>query len=131
MTRAMKTLRISHAEVRTRYGQGPSACLPSRFLAEIPEDNTDRVQYQAPRAPSSYSRMPSRSAAASRPTLAKGGDTVNGIRSGAIVRHAKFGEGIVLAIAGNGDNARVQVQFKRLGTKWLVLGYANLQLLES
>jgi len=130
MTRAMKELRIGHAEVRTRYGQGASHSLPSRFLAEIPEDNTDRMFFDPARAPSAYarSRPSAREPAAS---IAKGGDEIAGIRSGAIVRHAKFGEGIVLATAGTGDNARIQVQFKRFGSKWLVLGYANLQVLES
>jgi len=28
---------------------------------------------------------------------------------------------------GQGSNARVQVNFSRSGTKWLVLAYANLE----
>ena len=124
MTRAMEALRIGYAEVRTRYGRGASPGVASRFLAEIPEDNLDRMFYE-PRHSSTYSR------ARSPAPVAKGGDEINGIRSGALVRHAKFGEGIVLATAGSGDSTRVQVQFKRAGVKWLVLGYANLQLLES
>ena len=55
----------------------------------------------------------------------------SGLRSGAAVKHPKFGEGVVLAMEGDGDNTRLQVRFRRVGTKWLVLGYANLQLLES
>ncbi len=42
------------------------------------------------------------------------------------VRHAKFGDGVVLSLEGQGANARVQVNFERQGTKWLMLGYANL-----
>jgi DNA helicase-2/ATP-dependent DNA helicase PcrA len=45
------------------------------------------------------------------------------------VRHAKFGDGVVLSLEGQGANARVQVNFERQGTKWLMLGYANLESL--
>jgi DNA helicase-2/ATP-dependent DNA helicase PcrA len=42
------------------------------------------------------------------------------------VRHAKFGEGVVLNFEGRGLDARVQVRFAREGTKWLALQYAKL-----
>jgi DNA helicase II / ATP-dependent DNA helicase PcrA len=42
------------------------------------------------------------------------------------VAHAKFGEGVVLAFEGRGMDARVQVKFRREGTKWLALQYAKL-----
>ena len=45
------------------------------------------------------------------------------------MRHAKFGEGIVLKYEGSGANARIQVNFNDVGAKWLVAAYANLQTL--
>jgi DNA helicase-2/ATP-dependent DNA helicase PcrA len=50
-----------------------------------------------------------------------------GLRLGQRVRHAKFGDGVVLSLEGQGAHARVQVNFERQGTKWLMLGYANLE----
>jgi len=50
-----------------------------------------------------------------------------GMRLGARVRHGKFGEGTVLNVEGQGPQARVQVNFERQGTKWLMLAYANLE----
>ena len=38
----------------------------------------------------------------------------------------RFGEGVILAFEGNGPNARVQVNFADLGSKWLVAQYARL-----
>ena len=35
-------------------------------------------------------------------------------------------EGVVLNFEGDGEHARVQVNFRDSGTKWLVLAYANL-----
>jgi DNA helicase-2/ATP-dependent DNA helicase PcrA len=42
------------------------------------------------------------------------------------VAHATFGEGIVTDCEGSGAHARVQVNFERAGSKWLVMAYANL-----
>jgi DNA helicase II / ATP-dependent DNA helicase PcrA len=48
------------------------------------------------------------------------------IHAGMQVFHNKFGEGKVLAIEGQGDDARAQVQFGRHGVKWLALSVAKL-----
>ncbi|OBS30609.1 DNA helicase II [Tepidimonas fonticaldi] len=48
------------------------------------------------------------------------------IRTGMAVFHTKFGEGRVLAIEGQGADARAQVDFRRHGTKWLALAVAKL-----
>jgi DNA helicase II / ATP-dependent DNA helicase PcrA len=50
-----------------------------------------------------------------------------GVRLGARVRHGKFGDGVILNVEGSGAHARVQVNFERQGTKWLMVQYANLQ----
>ena len=48
-------------------------------------------------------------------------------RLGQRVNHPKFGEGVVLTLEGDGDHARVQVNFADAGAKWLVIAYAKLQ----
>jgi DNA helicase-2/ATP-dependent DNA helicase PcrA len=45
------------------------------------------------------------------------------------VYHQVFGEGVVLNFEGRGASARVEVNFDTEGGKWLVLQYANLQLM--
>jgi DNA helicase-2/ATP-dependent DNA helicase PcrA len=42
------------------------------------------------------------------------------------VRHARFGDGVVINFEGRGLDARVQVRFASEGTKWLALQYAKL-----
>jgi DNA helicase-2/ATP-dependent DNA helicase PcrA len=42
------------------------------------------------------------------------------------VFHNKFGEGVILALEGRGEDARAQVNFGRHGTKWLALSIAKL-----
>jgi DNA helicase-2/ATP-dependent DNA helicase PcrA len=47
-------------------------------------------------------------------------------RSGQSVFHNKFGEGVIVTLEGQGEDARAQVNFGRHGTKWLALSVAKL-----
>jgi DNA helicase-2/ATP-dependent DNA helicase PcrA len=42
------------------------------------------------------------------------------------VTHPKFGSGVIVNSEGRGAEARVQVNFRSAGMKWLLLEYANL-----
>lgn len=118
MTRAMEKLVISHAEVRRQYGR-EEYHRPSRFLNELPAELLDEVRPKARFQP--MSAKPREQA----PKLFAATEDV-GFRLGQQVRHAKFGEGVVMAIEGSGAHTRIQVRFAEHGTKWLVLAYANL-----
>lgn len=48
-------------------------------------------------------------------------------RIGQSVAHTRFGEGVIVNIEGSGQEARVQVNFRREGVKWLALSVAKLQ----
>jgi DNA helicase-2/ATP-dependent DNA helicase PcrA len=120
MTRAMKQLYLTHAEVRRLYGSEYYAS-PSRFIGEIPEGLIQPV-----RAAAAAPRWPVAEPAAD---YADERASDAGMRLGSRVRHAKFGEGVVLNYEGQGAQARVQVHFEQAGSKWLVLAYANLQSL--
>jgi len=115
MTRAMKTLYLSYAEQRRLHGVDSYGQV-SRFVREIPEDLVEevrpRVQVSRPLAVGRF--RPEEPAAP-------------GMRLGGRVRHGKFGEGVILNVEGNGAQARVQVNFERQGTKWLMVQYANLE----
>ncbi|MBD3822799.1 MAG: DNA helicase II, partial [Thiotrichales bacterium] len=52
-----------------------------------------------------------------------------GYAVGSRVFHQKFGEGMVIDTEGAGDHARVQVNFKHAGLKWLVTAFAKLEKL--
>jgi DNA helicase-2/ATP-dependent DNA helicase PcrA len=116
-TRAMRQLFITYAEQRRLYGVDQYGA-PSRFIAELPpefvEEIRPRLQVSRPvyiKRSSSLDEMPA-------PAM----------KMGARVRHAKFGEGVVLSFEGNGPHARIQVNFEAQGTKWLMLSYANLEV---
>jgi DNA helicase-2/ATP-dependent DNA helicase PcrA len=50
-----------------------------------------------------------------------------GFRPGQRVRHPKYGEGVVYRREGDGDDAKLTVQFSRFGLKKLVEKYAQLE----
>jgi ATP-dependent DNA helicase UvrD/PcrA len=64
-----------------------------------------------------------------RKSAAAGAGSELGIRLGQHVRHKKFGDGVIFNCEGQGAHARVEVNFETAGTKWLVLSYANLDLM--
>jgi DNA helicase-2/ATP-dependent DNA helicase PcrA len=49
-----------------------------------------------------------------------------GLRVGDDVRHEKFGEGVILGMAGEGDKAEAKVRFRDAGEKTLLLAWAPL-----
>jgi DNA helicase-2/ATP-dependent DNA helicase PcrA len=117
ITRARKILYLTYAEQRRLHGVDNFA-VPSRFIREIPPELLAEVRPTV---------------AVSRPVYRRRDDAYadrgNGVRLGQRVRHRKFGEGVVLNSEGAGAHARVQVNFEQAGTKWLVVAYANLELM--
>jgi DNA helicase II / ATP-dependent DNA helicase PcrA len=116
-TRAMRHLYVTYAEQRRLYGVDTYG-QPSRFIGEFPPELIEEIR---PRLQ------------VSRPVFVKRSSTLDetpaaGMRMGSRVRHSKFGDGVVLNFEGNGPHARIQVNFERQGTKWLMLSYANLEV---
>jgi DNA helicase-2/ATP-dependent DNA helicase PcrA len=118
ITRAREQLVLTCAERRRLYGS-ETYSLPSRFIDEIPKELIDEIR---PR-PGIHTTSPVSSAN----DYVYPDTTATGISLGQHVRHSKFGDGVVMNCEGQGSNARVQVNFSRSGTKWLVLAYANLE----
>ena len=44
-----------------------------------------------------------------------------------MVRHARFGQGVIIAAEGSGSDARAQINFGDAGVKWLLLAVAKLE----
>lgn len=127
ITRAKEALYITHAEQRRMHGTD-SFSQASRFISEIPDELVEeirprvQVQVQVSRpiqSPLRHARTAS--------GVAPGAEL--GVRLGQRVRHAKFGDGVILNCSGQGAHAQVEVNFETVGTKILVLAYANLNLM--
>jgi len=107
ITRAREHLLITSARLRRFYGETHYP-QPSRFIKNLPAE----ILYQE-----HQSSMPVTSA-----------ESQTGVSIGANVTHPSFGEGVVVSLEGLGNAARITVQFRRAGTKRLMLKYAALQL---
>ncbi|MEM7502492.1 MAG: DNA helicase II [Pseudomonadota bacterium] len=123
ITRARRTLYMTHAEQRRMHGM-ESFSQQSRFIAEIPDEFIEEIR---PRV--QVSRPVRRPESRGSRGRGLGAQDELGIRLGQRVRHNKFGDGVILNCEGQGAHARVEVNFENAGTKWLVLGYANLDLM--
>jgi len=118
ITRAREQLVVTSAEVRRLYG-GENYNKLSRFIREIPDEYIQEIR---PRA--RFSRPGVQAVASIGRDRA---ETDTGLFVGQCVNHARFGDGIVLNLEGQGAQSRVQVNFEDVGSKWLIASMANLQ----
>jgi len=143
LTRARRRLYLTFAQSRMLHGQ-TRYNIASRFLSEIPEGLVQRINSgrgnfaswsSSPGSPSGgfSSAWGTESARGARRESAGAGrsgvpfaDTALPFRVGQNVVHAKFGPGVIVNAEGRGADARVQVNFRSAGLKWLALEYAKL-----
>jgi DNA helicase-2/ATP-dependent DNA helicase PcrA len=117
LTRAKERLYLSWALHRRIHGYGVGE--PSRFLSEMPEEHL--VPLNAPRAEPRFAEAP--------PPPAVDGDEPWPLRVGDRVRHARWGEGLVVGLERDGTDVVVTVGFASVGRKKLSLQYAHLETL--
>ncbi len=118
ITRAREQLVVTSAEVRRLYG-GESYNMLSRFVREIPSELMQEIR---PKANFSRPMMPE------SPRIGQDRASADtGLCVGQRVNHARFGDGIILNLEGQGPQSRVQVNFEEVGSKWLIASMANLQ----
>lgn len=158
LTRAMDSLFVTRARYRRRYGNDmPEASMASRFLEEIPSHLLENLGNASSAAGdgasryglsrygdqnrSHYSYEDEDQSSAHRPLGGKfygskrAGSTPSasapssGLGKGQRVRHPKYGEGILLARDGEGEEAKLTVQFSKSGVKKLVEKFAQLERL--
>lgn len=145
ITRARDRLYLTRSIKRTLYGKNED-CIQSRFLKELrpilkPEikeekpayskalyDKSDDLGYSEKHGSgysSSYASDYLKRAEKTKQAAANSA----AYKSGTKVKHAKFGEGTVIAVKGSGDNIIVDVAFKGIGIKSLSARFAPMQII--
>ncbi|HEY8245436.1 MAG TPA: UvrD-helicase domain-containing protein [Casimicrobiaceae bacterium] len=123
LTRARRRLYLTHAQSRMLHGQ-TRYHIASRFIDEIPRD---LIQWLSP-ARKRYGAIDvDESAWGAIRGAPQATAPAPAWRVGQNVRHAKFGVGVIVDAEGRGNDARVQVNFRESGLKWLALEYAKLE----
>jgi DNA helicase II / ATP-dependent DNA helicase PcrA len=134
ITRARERLYLSNAWCRSLWGQ-TQYNPPSRFLQEIPEALFRLVDGgHRSRRGSAVTDMSARDRivesamrAAKRGPVNGSGAEQLGLRVGETVVHAKWGEGVILDLKGEGEKAEARVRFPSVGEKHLALALAPLK----
>ena len=120
MTRAMQSLTLSHATSRNLYGETIYS-RNSVFLDEIPSSFLNHIKNESG---GNFYQGYQKSTNEGK-SMASTSDSIYSI--GQAVKHAKFGMGTVVNYEGSGDSMRVQINFQKAGTKWLITSYAKLE----
>ncbi len=153
ITRARERLFLSHAWSRMLHGT-TQYNPPSRFLDEVPENLIEDAEgSRARRSTSSFGSSGSSGYGSSFSSgdrkkrreeqresmvdaaMRRSGGSVDtgtgahdlGFKVGDDVRHAKFGEGVIIDMTGAGDKAEARVRFPGVGEKQLLLSWAPLE----
>jgi DNA helicase-2/ATP-dependent DNA helicase PcrA len=149
-TRAGRRLYLYYAFKRRLYGR-ENVNTPSRFLADIPADLLSKTRERERTGFGQSSLFTNRSsfgAGAStagnkpRPTTSWGSTAKKNttpikpsaeakFQPGQKVRHAQFGEGIVVSSKVQGDDEEVTVAFVGQGVKRLLAGFARLEVVKG
>lgn len=142
LTRAKEQIYLTHAWRRMIYGSVNSN-KPSRFLEDIP---VDMISHQGTGSDFMFSETPAYGAlgqdygrqAGGRPSAVvirspRRAEPYTGAayRTGDKVRHAVWGEGIVMATIGDGERLKISVAFPKVGVKQLKVSMAPLEKLEG
>lgn len=141
ITRAKERVVLTNAEARRQWG-GFNRCTPSRFLDEIDPDFVERRSLvTAPPARGGYDRggrsgaprsvRPSRVEDVSdfTPSYEDESQETVQVAPGMRVRHPSWGEGIVEAVEGNGEQLKLTIKFRGGVLKKVLAVYAKLELL--
>jgi DNA helicase-2/ATP-dependent DNA helicase PcrA len=120
LTRARERLYLSYAVHRRIHGYGVGE--PSRFLREMPEGHLTLLNASRPEPQFAEARVVPRYEPEEESWP---------IKVGARVRHARFGEGLVVGVERDGADVIVTVGFASVGRKRLSLQYAHLEELDA
>ena len=130
ITRAMRCLYITHANMRYMHGNN-NFLIPSRFINEIDEGLLESIKTTHTKTfknkPVSnkddiYSQENSFESVSQE-------EEYSFIKIGGRVSHMKFGHGVILRYTGKGDALKLMINFDDYGKKELVLSYAHLKFL--
>jgi DNA helicase-2/ATP-dependent DNA helicase PcrA len=117
VTRARQRLYLSHAQSRMLHGQVRYG-IPSRFLDEIPDELLKRLNSKpTPKAYATGGNYQAKPSASQQYPF----------KIGQSVRHAKFGDGVVVSYEGNASELAIKINFGRQGLKTLMMEYAKLE----
>ncbi len=147
LTRAQNRCTITHTQNRWRFGK-IEFCTPSRFISELSETQSHKSYSSEPfKAKRSFkpeglfqSSSNQKSVSLFKPSgnlkpvsaLKPSNEPSYGceIKVGSKVKSERFGLGVVLAVAGSGNEQNVSVQFVQCGVRFLLTRFSKLTIVD-
>jgi DNA helicase-2/ATP-dependent DNA helicase PcrA len=133
ITRAKERVLLTYAFRRTMWGSN-DVSTPSRFLQDIPKkliSGTTSFAGGKPKEAAAVRASTWESASANAARRSAEPAQALSFRSGQRVRHAKFGDGIVIESKIDRNDEEVTVAFEKAGIKRLLASFANLTKLQG
>lgn len=133
ITRAEKSLFITHAKLRTIYGN-TNYSLPSRFISEIPEGYTassmDRGRIKASDYKKQLVKVHDYTKGINRAIYQSNNNNTD-VDLGDKVSHKKWGVGTIVQIKERDDDKEIVIAFDKVGLKRLLLSIAPIEILKG
>ena len=133
ITRAKRQLHILSTKNRMLYGSH-KACIPSRFVKEIPEDLMDITKPKPISRPIIDKNInPITKSHILNDTVTvmpKKDENLMKFKKDQRVSHSKFGIGTILTVTQMASDTLVEVEFDKAGTKKLMTNYAKLEIID-
>jgi DNA helicase-2/ATP-dependent DNA helicase PcrA len=115
-----------------RQGYGPSRQTPTQkpMSSSTTPTSTSAPSLTAASTPRRWVSLGERSAVSSRPSSSSSSSSSSSnLQPGSRIEHERFGQGSVVKIEGDGENAKAVIRFDNVGEKTLLLKFARIKLL--
>ncbi len=128
ITRAEKELYISNSITRTVFGR-TSNYLPSRFLGEIPENLMDQLQNKQKVSNDIKRVVPPHMSVSTKPKIKPiiRNTEIENWQVGDTAIHAKWGNGTIIDVVGNGAAMKLKIEFPTMGIRMVMAKFAPVK----
>ncbi len=128
-TRAKEKLYLTSAKYRRQYGETTQGNI-SRFLTEIDHEYLDYedLSYKRNSYEKNYSPKQKKVYKFNNSISAKMNSN-NEFKQGMLIRHERFGKGVINRVYNDGDDLKLDVLFQEVGQKKIITKYCKLEKL--
>ena len=125
MTRARKSLTVTASDTRMLYGVFNKNRRPSRFLEEIGKERLHIIDENGEEIQGKKRIPPTGAAASSSPASA-----APRLKTGSVIRHARFGRGVVQYTKGAGKKLQIRIRFDSGRHATLMVALAPIEIIK-
>ena len=128
-TRAKEKLYLTSAKYRRQYGEITIGSI-SRFVKELDKEYIDFIDLSKQSIHTNFIKVTIQRKTYSFSTFEEKKIALKGeLKPGMLIRHDRFGKGVINTINGSGDEIKLDIFFEEVGLKKVFLKYCKLEIL--